>query len=66
MSYFLVQTCLNQIPNKFELVLISAKRTKDVLLKNSKLFVDPLKDKNTVISLREIEKGFNLKFFEDN
>lgn len=66
MSVLLVQGCYKYIHNKFELVLIASKRAKDISLKNSKLFVEPLKDKNTVISLREIESGYVDKFLDNN
>ncbi len=65
MSEFIFQDCYKFFSNKFELVLIASKRAKDISTKNSKLFVDPLKNKPTVIALREIENGFSNKFFED-
>lgn len=65
MSDFIFQDCYKFIPNKFELVLVASKRAKDISFKNVKLFVDPLKNKSTVIALREIEKGFSNKFFDE-
>lgn len=61
----IIQDCYKFIPNKFELVLIASKRAKDLAFKNSKLFVDPLKDKFTVIALREIEQGYKNNFLDD-
>lgn len=57
--------CYKFVPNKFELVLIASKRARDIALKSSKLFVDPLTDKVTVIALREIEQGYKNDFLSD-
>lgn len=65
MSEFVLQNCYKFFSNKFELVLVASKRAKDISAKNSKLFVDPLKNKSTIIALREIENGFSSKFFEE-
>lgn len=65
MSIFIIQDCYKFIPNKFELVLVASKRAKDIAFKDSKLFVEPLKDKVTTLALREIELGFNNKFIDD-
>ncbi|CAB3976505.1 DNA-directed RNA polymerase subunit omega [Candidatus Azoamicus ciliaticola] len=65
MSDFVFQDCYKSCFNKFELVLVASKRAKDISFKNSKLFVDPLKNKSTVIALREIEGGFVNKFSEE-
>lgn len=65
MPDFIFQDCYKFFSNKFELVLIASKRAKDISLNNSKLFVDPLKNKPTVVALREIEGGFSNKFFEE-
>jgi DNA-directed RNA polymerase omega subunit len=43
MCNFILQDCYKFLPNKFELVLVAAKRAKDISFKNTKLFVDPLK-----------------------
>jgi DNA-directed RNA polymerase subunit omega len=65
MSIFVVHKCFDFIPNKFELVLLAAKRSRDISLKGSKVFVEPLKDKITVISLREIAHGYKNNFLDD-
>lgn len=65
MCNFILQDCYKFLPNKFELVLVAAKRAKDISFKNTKLFVDPLKNKATVIALREIRNGFSNKFFDE-
>lgn len=65
MPEFVLQDCCKFFPNKFELVLVASKRAKDISMKNPKLFVDPLKNKPSVIALREIENGFSSNFFEE-
>lgn len=65
MPEFVLQDCCKFFPNKFELVLVASKRAKDISMKNPKLFVDPLKNKPTVIALREIADGFVNKFSEE-
>lgn len=65
MSIFVVHNCITSVSNKFELVLLATKRSRDIALKNSKIFVEPLKDKITVIALREIEQGYKSNFLDD-
>lgn len=65
MSIFLIQECYKFVPNKFELVLIASKRAKDICVKSSKLFSDPLKDKSTIIALKEIKSGCTNNFLDE-
>lgn len=58
-----VDKCLNYVNNKFELVLISAKRARNIAIKNEKPMVGSLSDKPTVIALMEIEQGYNLDLY---
>ena len=53
MARVTVEDCLNQIPNRFALVHLAAKRCKQ-LMKGSKPQVDAPNNKPAVISLREI------------
>lgn len=53
MARVTVEDCVTQIPNRFELVMVSAKRTREIA-SGSPLTVDRDNDKNTVVSLREI------------
>lgn len=53
MARVTVEDCILQIPNRFELVLMSAQRARDISA-GSPLTVDRDKDKNPVVALREI------------
>jgi DNA-directed RNA polymerase subunit omega len=55
MARITVEDCLDKIPNRFELVLLSAKRAKQ-LLKGSRPLVSS-ENKDIVTSLREIAAG---------
>ena len=55
MARITVEDCLEQIPNRFELVLLAAKRAKQ-LLKGSRPLVET-ENKEIVTSLREIADG---------
>lgn len=56
MARVTVEDCINKIPNRFNLVLIAAQRTKQIL-SGSDITIPKDNDKNSVISLREIAKG---------
>ncbi len=56
MARVTVEDCLNQVPNRFSLVHLAAKRTKQ-LLKGSRPQVDAPNNKAAVIALREIAEG---------
>ena len=60
MSNIDIELCSNFIKNKFDLVLISANRAKDISFKKALPFVKSDKDKPTVIALKEISSGFNI------
>jgi DNA-directed RNA polymerase subunit omega len=55
MARITVEDCLDRIPNRFELVLLAAKRAKQ-LLKGSRPLVET-DNKEIVTSLREIADG---------
>jgi DNA-directed RNA polymerase subunit omega len=55
MARITVEDCLERIPNRFELVLLAAKRAKQ-LLKGSRPMVES-DNKEIVTSLREIAAG---------
>lgn len=55
MARITVEDCLDHIPNRFELVLLAAKRAKQ-LLKGSRPMVES-ENKEIVTSLREIAAG---------
>ena len=61
----LVEECLERIDNRFELVMIAAKRARQMATGGRDPLVDEQSDKPTVIALREIEDGLvNEEFFQ--
>ena len=56
MARVTVEDCLSHVPNRFALVHLAAKRTKQ-LLKGSRPLVDAPNNKASVIALREIAEG---------
>lgn len=56
MARVTVEECIHKIPNRFDLVLLAAGRTKS-LEAGVPSALDREDDKNTVLSLREIESG---------
>ena len=57
MARITVEDCLEHVDNRFELVLVAAKRTRQ-LTQGAEPCVDRENDKSTVIALREIADGF--------
>ena len=55
MARITVEDCLDKVPNRFELVLLAARRAKQ-LLKGARPLVDS-DNKEIVTSLREIAEG---------
>ncbi|HRK18911.1 MAG TPA: DNA-directed RNA polymerase subunit omega [Hyphomicrobiaceae bacterium] len=53
MARVTVEDCVDKVPNRFELVLLSAHRARS-LASGSAMTVEPDNDKNPVIALREI------------
>jgi len=62
MARITVEDCLENIENRFKLVLLASKRARQ-LEKGADPLVNPEKDKNTVLALREIAAG---EVTEDN
>lgn len=56
MARVTIDDCLENVENRFELVLLAAKRARQ-LEKGAEEFVKPEKDKCTVLALREIAEG---------
>jgi len=52
-----VEDCLRQIPNRFLLVMIAAKRTKQLYKGAQPLIENKAGNKKVVLSLREIASG---------
>jgi len=58
MARVTVEDCLEKVPNRFELVLVAAKRARQLARGGMESFVPTEKDKVTVLALREIADGF--------
>jgi len=56
MARVTIEDCLDSVSNRFELVLLASQRARQ-LEKGAESFVNPRKDKCTVIALREISEG---------
>ena len=57
MARITVEDCLKQIPNRYEMVKLAAKRVKQLAVDGREPTVDPEDDKPTVIALRELAAG---------
>lgn len=57
MARITVEDCLEQVPNRFELIHVAAKRVKQIA-KGSKSLVSHPTNKSAVLALREIAAGF--------
>ncbi|MEL0020082.1 MAG: DNA-directed RNA polymerase subunit omega [Rickettsiales bacterium] len=56
MARVTVEDCVERIPNRFELVMLAAKRSREVS-SGSSITVERDNDKNPVVALREIADG---------
>ena len=57
MARVTVEDCLDKVENRFELVLVAAKRAHQLNSGGYRTSLDAGKDKPTVLALREIEAG---------
>jgi|SRR5690606_10862583 len=57
MARITVEDCTRHVPNMFQLVLVAAKRARQ-LANGAQPFVEWENDKPTVVALREIAEGF--------
>lgn len=57
MARITVEDCLENVDNRFELVLVGAKRARQISTGGKEPLLDAENDKPTVIALREIEEG---------
>jgi len=57
MARVTVEECLDKVENRFELVLVAAKRAHQLNSGGYRTTLDVGKDKPTVLALREIEAG---------
>ena len=58
MARVTVEDCLGAVENRFELVLVAAKRARQLATGNKELFLPWDNDKPTVMALREIAEGY--------
>lgn len=56
MARVTVEDCVERVPNRFEIVLLAARRSREIAA-GAMLTVDRDNDKNPVVSLREIGDG---------
>jgi DNA-directed RNA polymerase subunit omega len=57
MARVTVEDCLDHVENRFELVMVSTKRARQLANGGKEPFVDWENDKPTVVALREIAAG---------
>lgn len=57
MARITVEDCLDHVDNRFELVIVSSKRARQIATQGKTPMVAEENDKPTVIALREIEEG---------
>ena len=58
MARVTVEDCLENVDNRFELVMVAAKRARELALNGVEPMVERENDKPTVVALREIAAGF--------
>lgn len=58
MARVTVEDCLDNVENRFELVLVASKRARQLAVEGKTPHVEEESDKATVIALREIADGF--------
>ena len=57
MARITVEDCLDKVDNRFQLVMVSSKRARQIATGGHEPLVKPEGDKPTVIALRELEEG---------
>lgn len=58
MARITVEDCLENVANRFELVMVASKRARQIATGGKAPMVQEESDKPTVIALREIAEGF--------
>lgn len=58
MARVTVEDCLENVANRFELVMVASKRSRQLATGGKEPMVEEESDKPTVIALREIAEGF--------
>ncbi|MDP1601914.1 MAG: DNA-directed RNA polymerase subunit omega [Legionella sp.] len=57
MARVTVEDCLENVENRFELVMVATKRARQIAVRGEQPLVDWENDKPTVVALREIAEG---------
>ena len=57
MARVTVEDCLENVENRFELVMVAAKRAREIAVRGEQPMVEWENDKPTVVALREIAEG---------
>ena len=57
MARITVEDCLEQIPSRFDLILMASKRARQLSTTSRDPLVEWDNDKHTLVALREIEEG---------
>lgn len=65
MSEIIIENCEKYVQNRFDLILVAAKRAKSISIGQAKPLVKIYRDKPTIIALREIQNGHNIKFIDN-
>jgi DNA-directed RNA polymerase subunit omega len=65
MARVTVEDAVKQVGNRFDLVLVAARRARQLAVQGKDPLVDEENDKPTVIALREIEEGLISHQFMD-
>ncbi|MCB5225210.1 DNA-directed RNA polymerase subunit omega [Alishewanella sp. 16-MA] len=58
MARVTVEDAVDKIGNRFDLILVAARRARQLAVEGKEPFVELENDKPTVVALREIEQGF--------
>jgi len=58
MARVTVEDAVDKVGNRFDLVLVAARRARQLATEGKESFVEMGTDKPTVVALREIEEGF--------
>ena len=58
MARVTVEDCLENVENRFELVMVASKRARQIAVRGAQPMVEWENDKPTVVALREIAEGF--------
>jgi len=57
MARVTVEDCLEHVENRFELVMVAAKRARNIAVHGEQPLVEWENDKPTVVALREVSEG---------